>query len=83
MLSRTGPTLIQVPFIATMTSLNNDDEGAAGRQDEFGRSPDNEIKTVTPTVAILLPLLMKITTTKNRNTIKYTLCDLRYHNHWQ
>ena len=58
MLSRTGPTLIQVPFIATMTSLNNDDEDA-GRQDEFGRSPDNEIKTVTPTVAILLPLLMK------------------------
>ena len=48
MLSRTGPTLIQVPFIATMTSLNNDDEDA-GRQDEFGRSPDNEIKTVTPT----------------------------------
>ena len=66
MLSRTGPTLIQVPFIATMTSLNNDDEGAAGRQDEFGRSPDNEIKTVTPTVAILLPLLMKITTKKQK-----------------
>ena len=49
MLSRTGPTLIQVPFIATMTSLNNDDEGAGRRQDEFGRSPDNEIKTVKPT----------------------------------
>ena len=43
MLSR---TLIQVPFIARMTSLNNDDDG---RQDEFGRSPDNEIKAVTPT----------------------------------
>ena len=46
-LSRTCPTLIQVPFIATLTSLNNDDDGR--QVDEFGRSPDNEIKAVTPT----------------------------------
>ena len=36
-------TLIRVPFMATPTSLNNDD----GRQVEFGRTPDNEITAVT------------------------------------
>ena len=36
-------TLIRVTFMATPTSLNNDD----GRQVEFGRTPDNEITAVT------------------------------------